>query len=105
MDVLVRKAAGPDKEFDPFRPFAFCAGFSTAQKVAFRNNADEISKTIDNRKTADLLLQHEASGNKHGFVGGHRHNVRCHYISYLHHWIPYNVYIAVALVVALCHAW
>ena len=46
---------------------------STAQKVAFGNNADKISKTIDNRKTADLLLQHAASGNKH------RCNVWCHY--------------------------
>jgi hypothetical protein len=47
---------GRDEELNPPRPLAFCADLRAAQEVAFRDDADQISAIIDNRKPADFLL-------------------------------------------------
>jgi len=43
----------------PFRPLAAGADLATAQKIAFRDDADELASVVHDGKAADMGPQHD----------------------------------------------
>src|SRR5690242_21045548 len=41
------------------RPFASCADLAAAEKIALRDDADQISGVVQNRQAADMGPQHD----------------------------------------------
>jgi hypothetical protein len=54
--VFLCELAGPDNEFEPFRPLPLRAQFATAQKIAFGDDADQLTILIGDGQAADAIL-------------------------------------------------
>src|SRR5208282_3903359 len=55
--VFSGEPSGPDEKLEPLWPPALGADLAAAQKVSFRHHADEIACRVDDRETADAVLQ------------------------------------------------
>ena len=62
MHVFFRDPAGPEQEFEPFRPPPLGADLTAAEKISFGHHADQSPLCIDDRQAADPVLQHQPSG-------------------------------------------
>jgi hypothetical protein len=82
--IFVREATRTEKIFQPARPPALRSGFGPTQEIAFRHDADEATFPVDHGQPADVPLQHDARGLRHGIVRPHRDDRRRHHISSLH---------------------
>ena len=62
----------------------FGTRFTTAQKIALGNNADEFSGLIDDRQTTDVVLKHVSCCLQNRRVGVGRNDIRRHDIAGFH---------------------
>ena len=62
VDIFVRQAAGSDQKIEPTRPTPFRRRLGSAQKIAFRDNAEKLSIGLDDRQAADFMPQHQLYG-------------------------------------------
>ena len=88
MHVFLGELAGAEDEFEPFRPLALGADFTTAQKISLGNDADQFALGIDHRQAADAVLQHYACRPHHRLVGANGNDVLRHDIFDLHGFLP-----------------
>jgi hypothetical protein len=58
--VVARKAAPSEKDCEPARTLMLGADLRAPEQIPFGNDADELARTIDDRKAAHAVLQHEA---------------------------------------------
>jgi hypothetical protein len=64
--LLVKKVgcrpAGTKKEFEPSTALSLSPDLGTTDKVALRDDADQSSGFVDDRKSTDVVLQHHIRG-------------------------------------------
>ena len=84
MHVLGGEPAGPEQKLEPFRPAALGADLAAAQKVAFRDDADQLARRVDNRQAADSVLQHQARRLQQRFMRPDGNDLPRHDIANLH---------------------
>src|SRR5208282_971765 len=84
MHVFSGEPSGPEEKLEPLWSTALCADLAAAQKVAFRYDADELTCCVDDRETADAVLQHQVRRLENRFVGPDGNYVPRHDITNSH---------------------
>jgi hypothetical protein len=67
-----------EKVLKPTRPFLLGTDLRTSQKVAFRNDADELARCIEHGQPAHMIFEHLVRGLEKGRLGQHGEGVTSH---------------------------
>ena len=88
VDIFVRQAAGSDQKIEPVRPTPLRRRLGSAQEIAFRDDAEELSIGIDDRQAADFMPQHQLHGLQDRCIRPDRENRPCHDVFGVHRTSP-----------------
>src|SRR5437762_3610166 len=87
-DKVSRDLVRADQTVQPPAALSFGPDLCTADKITFRNDADQLALGIDDRQPADVMLQHLVDGFDDGGVGADRYYFRGHDLVRTHGKLP-----------------